>query len=86
MAVALVCCFGIVLFLTLNLFTVLLLWASGEMRYYVQLLLRHIFEPGPSLAVVGHCVQTLYRNCANVRNVACIGNLKSVICSLLRLV
>jgi len=51
---------------------VLLLWASGEMQTYVSLLLRHIFEPAPSLGVIGLCVDTVFAQCNHVRT-SCVG-------------
>lgn len=36
---------------------VLLVWESGELKNYVTQLLRHVFDPGPGLAVIGQCVR-----------------------------
>ena len=37
------------------------------MQTYVQLLLRHIFDPAPSLGVIGLCVDTVFAQCNHVR-------------------
>lgn len=49
------------------LLSVLLFWGSGEIKTFVQLVLRHIFEPGPSLSVLGQCVSSIFDQCAEVR-------------------
>jgi len=43
--------------------SVLLLWGSGELRNYVNLVLRHVFDPGPSLAVIGQAVRMIMVHC-----------------------
>uniref|UniRef100_A0A914V189 Exocyst component Exo84 C-terminal domain-containing protein n=1 Tax=Plectus sambesii TaxID=2011161 RepID=A0A914V189_9BILA len=46
--------------------SVLLFWGSGEIKTFVHLVLRHIFEPGPSLSVLGQCVSSIFDHCAEL--------------------
>lgn len=48
---------------------VLLLWASGELKNYVTLLVRHVFDSTTGLAIIGRCVRMAFEACAEVRNI-----------------
>lgn len=44
-------------------YSVLMVWSSGELRTFVNLVVRHVIDPGPSLNVLGHSLRLLYANC-----------------------
>ncbi len=45
---------------------VLMLWSSGELKTFVNLVVRHVIDPGPSLSVIGQSIRLIYANCEQV--------------------
>uniref|UniRef100_A0A915IHA0 Exocyst component Exo84 C-terminal domain-containing protein n=1 Tax=Romanomermis culicivorax TaxID=13658 RepID=A0A915IHA0_ROMCU len=46
------------------------LWASGELKNYVNLIVRHVFDSTPAMLIIGKCVQNAY---ASMENLAAVG-------------